>query len=477
MKTDFLWGGATAASQIEGGWQEGGRRPANTDLLPAGPQRDDIMAGFLSPLTERADWKYPSREGIDFYHRAEEDLRLMHEMGFKAFRLSVSWTRIFPNGDEEKPSQEGIDFYRRILTLCQELGMEPIVTICHFDAPVGLIEKFGSWKDARMIDEYLKLCRVLFESFRGLVHYWITFNEINMILHAPFMAAGLVMEGEENALQVKYQAAHHELVASALAVKLGHEIDQENKIGCMLAAGEIYPNTCHPADIWKAQEMNRENYFFTDIQMLGTYPAWSRHFFEENRIELQLGEHDLEILEKYPCDFLSFSYYSSSLTSADPEMADKTEGNLFPTLINPHLRASEWGWQIDPLGLRITLNSLYDRYRKPLFIVENGLGARDTVSADGTIADDYRIDYLRDHVLEMMKAVEQDGVDLIGYTTWGCIDLVSASTGEMAKRYGFIYVDKDDEGQGSGERRLKKSAGWYRQVIATNGESVKKEAD
>lgn len=473
MKSDFLWGGATAASQIEGAWKEDGRGPANTDFLPSGKGRDAIMAGLDNPLQERSEWKYPSRDAIDFYHHYENDLRMMKEIGFKAFRLSISWTRIFPNGDEAEPNLAGVEYYRKILELCRAYGMEPIVTICHFDAPVGLIKKFGSWKNRQMIDEYLKLCKVLFESYKGLVRYWITFNEINMILHAPFMAAGLVMDDEKNPLQTKYQAAHHELIASALAVKLGHEIDPENKIGCMVAAGDTYPNTCNPADIWKANEMNRENFFFTDVQMLGTYPAWSRHFFKENRIELDLGKEDLKILEKYPCDFLSFSYYSSSLTSADPALADKTEGNLFPTLINPNLTVSEWGWQIDPLGLRITLNTLYDRYRKPLFIVENGLGAKDVVE-NGTVEDDYRIAYLNDHILEMMKAVEEDGVDLIGYTSWGCIDLTSASTGEMAKRYGYIYVDLDNEGKGSKERLFKKSADWYRNVILSNGSVLKK---
>lgn len=472
MRSNFLWGGAIAANQAEGAWQDGGRGLSNLDLIPAGETRDEVMKGLHVPSQADPELYYPSREGTDFFHHWKQDLHMLHKIGFKAFRLSISWSRIYPEGDENEPNPEGLAFYRNIFELCRKLEIEPVVTICHFDVPMGLVRKFGSWKNREMIDEYLEFCRTLFEEYKGLVRHWITFNEINMILHAPFMAAGLIMDGEPDPLQTRYQAAHYELTASARAVKLGHEIDPENRIGCMLAAGDTYPWTCAPADVWEAKVMDRENYFFTDVQMRGSYPAWAWQYFKTRNIQLEMTEEDLEIMKQYPCDFLAFSYYSSSLTSADPAMAEKTEGNLFPTLINPHLEVSEWGWQIDPVGLRITMNSLYDRYQKPLFIVENGLGARDEV-CDGHIEDDYRIAYLQQHIQEMMKAVEEDGVDLIGYLTWGCIDLNSASTGEMSKRYGLVYVDQDDKGQGTRQRSFKKSARWYRQVIRTNGESVK----
>lgn len=471
MPDNFLWGGATAANQIEGAWNEGGRGLANVDLLPQGHTRDNVMSGRAVKWEFDPALRYPATEGIDFYHHYKEDIRLFAEMGFKCFRLSIAWSRIFPNGDEAVPNEEGLRFYENIFRECRSYGMEPLVTICHFDCPIGLIRSIGGWRNRDMIGHYVWLCHVLFTRYKGLVKYWITFNEINMILHAPFMACGLTVSEEENALQTKYQAAHYELVASALAVQLAHEIDPENKIGCMIAAGDIYPNTCAPEDVWAAALGNRENYFFIDVQMRGCYPSYAEKEFAKNGLILDRTEADDKALAAGTCDFISLSYYSSSLVSADPSVMEMTEGNLFPTLRNPYLCASEWGWQIDPLGLRITLNSLYDRYQKPLFIVENGLGAKDILTND-TVEDDYRIDYLRQHIQALHDAVCEDGVDVIGYTTWGCIDLVSASTGEMSKRYGFIYVDMDNDGSGSLRRYKKKSFDWYKKVIASNGEDL-----
>ena len=320
-----------------------------------------------------------------------------------------------------------------------------------------------------MIDFYKKLVTVLFTRYKGLVKYWLTFNEINMILHLPFMGAGLVFEEGENETLSKYLAAHHELIASAEATRIAHEIDPENKIGCMLAAGMTYPYTCSPEDVWKSMQKDRENYFFIDVQARGEYPAYAKKFFEREKIELDITEKDRNVLRENTVDFISFSYYSSRCTSADNTI-EKTDGNVFATVKNPYLKASEWGWQIDPLGLRCTLNALYDRYQKPLFIVENGLGSSDEPDENGYVEDDYRIEYLREHIKAMKAAVEEDGVDLLGYTSWGCIDLVSASTGEMKKRYGFIYVDKDDEGNGTLKRTPKKSFYWYKKVIESNGE-------
>lgn len=469
LRKDFLWGGATAANQIEGAYDIN-RGLANVDLLPAGKDRFAICAGKVKKLGFDADHDYPAKRGIDFYHHYKEDIALFAEMGFKAFRLSIAWTRIFPNGDEEEPNEEGLKFYDDVFRELKKYNIEPVVTICHFDCPVHLTKKYGAWKNRRMIDFYLRLCKVLFERYRGIVHYWITFNEINMILHLPFTAAGIVMEDGEGE-EVLYQAAHHELVASARAVEMAHAIDPENKVGCMLAAGNTYPYTPDPEDVWAGLKADREGYFFIDVQSRGYYPSYAIKEMEHKGIHLHMEPGDEEVLRENTVDFVSLSYYSSRLTSANGKNQKKTDGNVFATLRNPYLKTSQWGWQVDPLGLRITLNSLYDRYQKPLFIVENGLGAKDEL-VNGTVEDDYRIAYLKEHIQAMKDAVEQDGVDLMGYLAWGCIDLISASTGQMSKRYGMIYVDADDEGNGTYRRYKKKSFDWYRRVIASNGEEL-----
>lgn len=344
------------------------------------------------------------------------------------------------------------------------------MTISHFDCPVHLIEKFGGWRDRRMIDFYLRLCEVLFTRYRDDVTLWLTFNEINMILHAPFMGAGLYFSEGENEEQIKYQAAHHELVASALATRLAHEINPQNQVGCMFAAGSVYPFSCRPQDVWEALQKDQENYFFVDVQSRGYYPAYAKKRLQKNGVYPRMQPEDEEILRKYPVDFISFSYYNSRCVSAGGQ--EMAEGNLFQSAKNPFVRYSDWGWPIDPLGFRITLNQVYDRYQKPLFVVENGLGAIDIPGEDGTIQDDYRIDYLREHIRAMKEAVEEDGVELMGYTSWAPIDLISAGTGEMKKRYGFIYVDKQEDGSGTLKRLPKKSFYWYRRVIETNGEEL-----
>ncbi len=468
----FLWGGATAANQCEGGYDKGGRGLANVDLIPAGPDRRPVMQGIRKMLECEEGYFYPGHEAIDMYSHFKEDIALFAEMGFKCYRLSIAWTRIYPNGFDEEPNEEGLRFYEELFDECHKYGIEPLVTIVHFDAPVACTKKFGSWKSREMIDLYVKYCKTLFTRYKGKVHYWLTFNEINMILHLPFMAAGILFEEGENQEESKYRAAHHELVASALATRLAHEIDPENQIGCMLAAGQYYAYTCDPRDQFEALNKNRDNFFFIDVQSRGEYPPYALKFFERKGYHIGITEEDEKILAENPVDFISFSYYSSRLTSAEPEKYGQTSGNAFATLRNPYLKASEWGWQIDPLGLRITLNELYDRYQKPLFIVENGLGAVDIPDENGVINDQYRIDYLKAHIQAMEDAVEIDGVDLMGYTPWGCIDLVSASTGEMKKRYGFIYVDKDNEGKGTLKRSRKASFDWYKKVIASNGEEL-----
>lgn len=468
----FLWGGATAANQCEGGYLEGNKGLSTVDVIPAGKDRLLVMKGKMKMLACDKEHYYPSHEAIDFYHYFEEDIALFAEMGFKTFRLSLSWARIFPNGDDETPNEEGLKFYDKVFDECHRHGIEPLVTITHFDVPMHLVKTISSWRSRKMVDYYERLCEVIFERYKNKVKYWLTFNEINMLLHLPFIGAGLVFEEGENEEAVKYQAAHHQLVASAKATEIARRINPEFKIGCMLAGASTYPNTCAPEDVWKAMTRDRDNYFFIDVQSRGEYPNYAKKMFERLNVNIRMEEGDKELLKNNTVDFISFSYYASRLASADPKVNSQTSGNVFPTLRNPYLKASEWGWQIDPLGLRITLNALYDRYQKPLFIVENGLGAVDTPDESGYVEDDYRIDYLRAHIEAMRDAVNKDGVELMGYTTWGCVDLVSASTGEMKKRYGFIYVDKDNEGNGTLKRTLKKSFYWYKKVIETNGENL-----
>ena len=472
FRKDFLWGGATAANQCEGGFDQGGRGLANVDLAPAGPDRHQVIAGEKKMFNFDDEHFYPAQNAIDMYTHFKEDIALFAEMGFKTYRLSIAWSRVFPKGDESEPNEEGLKFYEELFKECRKYNIEPLVTITHFDVPMHLVENYGSWRSRELVGFYENLCRVLFTRYKGLVKYWLTFNEINMLLHLPFMGAGIYFEEGENKEQVKYTAAHHELLASAIATKIAHEVDPENQVGCMLAAGANYAYTCKPEDVWAAKKTDRENYFFIDVQSRGEYPAYALKELERKGIELPIEDGDLDILKENTVDFISFSYYSSHVQAEKMSEENKTDGNAFDSIKNPYLESSEWGWQIDPLGLRITMNELYDRYQKPLFVVENGLGAVDTPDENGYVVDDYRIDYLRAHIKAMRDAVELDGVDLLGYTTWGCIDLVSAGTGEMKKRYGFIYVDRDDQGNGTLKRTKKKSFEWYKQVIATNGEEL-----
>ncbi|SEL40908.1 6-phospho-beta-glucosidase [Paenibacillus sp. OK003] len=466
---NFLWGGATAANQLEGAYLEGGKGLTTVDLIPTGANRFPIALGNVDSYEPKDGEFYPSHEAIDFYHRYKEDIALFAEMGFKCFRLSVAWARIFPNGDDAEPNEAGLQFYDDVFDELLKYNIEPVVTICHFDVPVHLVETYGGWKNRKMIGFFETYAKTLFNRYKDKVKYWMTFNEINMLLHLPYIGAGIVLQEGENKEQVLYQAAHHELVASALAVKACHEIIPGAQIGCMLAAGMVYPYSSNPDDVWKAMEQDRESFFFIDVQSKGAYPGYTKRFFREHEIVIDMQPEDADILRQNTVDYIGFSYYASRCTSTDPEiLKDSTEGNVFGSVKNPYLQASEWGWTIDPKGLRITCNQLYDRYGKPLFIVENGLGATDVLLDSDTVEDDYLIDYLNRHFAEMAEAI-QDGVELLGYTSWGPIDLVSAGTGEMKKRYGYIYVDRNNDGSGTLRRVKKKSFHWYKEVIANNG--------
>ncbi|MFE8699845.1 glycoside hydrolase family 1 protein [Cytobacillus sp. FJAT-54145] len=469
----FLWGGATAANQLEGAYLEGGKGMNLADVMPGGKIRFKLITtpGFNFEI-DKEKYTYPNHDGIDFYHRYAEDIALFAEMGFKTFRLSIAWSRIFPNGDELEPNEEGLAFYDRVFDECLKHGIEPLVTISHYEMPLYLIKEYGGWRNREVIGLFERYATTLFNRYKKKVKYWLTFNEINGATHMPIFGLGFSPATEEDRLQESFQGLHHQFVASSLAVKACHEIIPDAQIGCMLIYAPVYAYDCNPANVLHAmKEEQIFNYICGDVQVRGEYPAFTKRYFKENGIKLDMQQGDLEIIKQYPVDFISFSYYMSRTEKKELTEEEKANGNIFNGVKNPFLKASDWGWEIDPTGLRIALNQLYDRYRVPLFIVENGLGAYDKVEEDGSINDDYRINYLRDHIEAMGEAIE-DGVDLMGYTPWGCIDLVSASTGEMSKRYGFIYVDKHDDGSGTLERKKKKSFFWYKNVIATNGKEL-----
>lgn len=476
FQKDFLWGGATAANQVEGAFDAGGKGLSTADMLTSGTHTSPrkITAG-----TE-AGCYYPSRIASDFYHHYEQDIALMAEMGFKVYRMSIAWSRIFPTGEEETPNEEGLQFYDRVFDALLAHGIQPLVTLSHYEMPLALTEKYNGWADRRLIDLFERYARTVFRRYRGKVKYWLTFNEINCacLPLGNYMALGIRNQGTRDFLNqvddkaLRYQALHHQLVASARAVIAGHEIDPAMKIGNMIAMMPVYPYSCDPEDLLLCQENWRENnWYCADVQVQGRYPFYAESLWRKQGVRLDITQEDRKTLERGTVDFFSFSYYQTNCITVHPDVA-QASGNLLGGAKNPYLETSDWGWQIDPKGLRYTLNEIYARYHIPMIIVENGLGARDMLESDGTVHDPYRIEYLKKHIAAMKQAVEEDGVDLFGYTMWGCIDLISASTGEMAKRYGFVYVDADDEGRGTFDRYRKDSFYWYKKVIASNGEDL-----
>ncbi|WP_277102251.1 6-phospho-beta-glucosidase [Corynebacterium vitaeruminis] len=472
LSPDFLWGGACAAHQFEGGWNAGGKGPSVVDVLTAGAN------GVPRRITETVDPHefYPNHEAIDFYGHFREDIKLFAEMGLKCFRTSIAWSRIFPQGDELEPNEEGLKFYDEVFDELLKYGIEPVITLSHFEIPLHLARTYGGFRNRKLVEFFERFARVCFERYNGRVKYWMTFNEINnqMNVDNPIFLwtnSGVTIDEGENPQQVLYQTAHNCLLASAKAVAAGHEINPEFQIGAMVAMVPIYPYSCDPEDIMAAEIAGRDRFFFPDVQIRGYYPAYTFKKFECEGLDPGFQDGDEEILRAGKVDYLGFSYYMSNTVKhdADTDPSKSTSGALRNSVENPYIKVSEWGWGIDPQGLRNSLNTFYNRYQIPLFIVENGFGDVDTVQPDGTIDDPARIDYLRNHIAAVKQAVLEDGVDLIGYTPWGIIDLVSFTTGEMKKRYGMIYVDRDNEGNGTMERRKKASFDWYRTVIATDG--------
>ncbi|QRG86833.1 family 1 glycosylhydrolase [Bulleidia sp. zg-1006] len=487
----FLWGGAIAATQAEGAYDVGGRGLIKLDVTTGGSKEHPRITTYIDKdgkpgeasghghhamIPEGAKYAildgyyYPNHDGVNFYYRYKEDIKLFAEMGYSIFRLSISWSRIFPNGDELEPNQEGLNFYRQVFEECHKYGIEPLVSIWHFDTPLALEVNYGGWNNRKLIEFYERFARVIFTEYKGLVKYWLTFNEINNTVMMLDMFGG---KATKEMYQQGYQQLHYQFVASARAVQVGHEIDPENKIGCMICGITFYPATCDPNDILANEHKWQQGiYYCGDVQVKGEYPSYAKCLWNLHDVKLDITEQDLQELKKGCVDMYTFSYYmSNNVTTHAVSEEDKVKGNFSTGARNEYLEYSDWGWAQDPKGLTYYLEKIYDRYRVPLMVVENGLGALDKVEADGSIHDDYRIDYHRNHIKAMAEAIA-NGVDLIAYTTWGCIDIVSAGTGEMRKRYGFIYVDKDDEGKGTFNRTPKDSFYWYKKVIASNGDDL-----
>jgi 6-phospho-beta-glucosidase len=470
MKDTFLWGASSAANQCEGGWNEGGKGPSVMDMKARGGKYGSYITDGL-----QEGLNYTTHKASDFYHHYKGDIALMAEMGFKSYRMSIAWTRIYPTGKEIVPNEEGLQFYDDVFDELAKYNIEPVVTISHYEPPYGLAIE-GGWSNRAMIDYYVKYCKTIFERYKNKVKYWMTFNEINclMIQFGVMSAGGMNMNfwDEENNEQLRFQALHHQFIASAKVVQLAHSLYPHFKMGCMIASMVNYPLTCNPEDVLLCQQYVQEkNYFCSDVMIRGKYPHYMSRYFKKNNIMIHKEIGDDETLQNGTVDYLAFSYYMTYCAGNDSS-AEKVKGNLLTGIKNPYLRDSEFGWQIDPIGFRYTLNEFYDRYQVPLMIVENGLGAYDTLTENHKVHDDYRIEYLRRHIQSLKEAINIDGVDVIGYMAWSAMDLISLSTGDIDKRYGFIYVDCDNEGNGTYNRYRKDSFYWYKKVIASNGEDL-----
>ncbi len=473
LPADFLWGGAVAAHQVEGGWDQGGKGVSIADVLSGGAHGvDRVMTdGVLE------GYSYPNHQAVEFYSHYKDDIALFAEMGFKCFRTSIAWTRIFPNGDEQQPNEAGLQFYDDLFDELLKHNIEPVITLSHFEMPYHLVKEYGGWLNRKVVDFFVRFSEVVLERYKNKVKYWMTFNEINNQRNWKYplfgyCCSGVVFTDHPQPEQAMYQVLHHQFVASAKVVSLGHNINPDLQIGCMIAMVPLYPFSCHPDDVMLAQEAMRERYLFGDVHMRGYYPSYILNEWARKGYHIEMHNEDEQVLREGCADYIGLSYYMSNAVQANAEGTGSAVSGFEGSVPNPHVKASDWGWQIDPVGLRYSLAALYERYQKPLFIVENGFGAIDKPEADGQINDDYRIAYLKAHIEQMKLAVFYDGVELMGYTPWGCIDCVSFTTGQYSKRYGFIHVDKNDDGSGTLKRSKKKSFGWYQQVIASQGENL-----
>ena len=472
---DFLWGGAIAANQAEGAHGVAGKGYSLADVHKFYPNKsnDEIQKEQKKGMTiaqiknnlEDTEGYYPKRYGIDFYHTYNEDLELFADLGLKAFRTSIDWTRIFPTGEEETPNEEGLKFYDHLIDKIIDLGMEPIITILHYETPINISLKYGGWHNRKVIDLFYKYGKVVLNRYKDKVKYWIVINQINLIGDEPFNSTAIPSDTVENFDEAAYQAVHNQFVACAMLKEYARRINPEIKIGTMVCDVTAYPASPKPEDILLAFKKKRLEYYFTDVQFRGEYPQFVLNYFKENNIHIDILENDNKILKENPMDFLAISYYSTAM--ADASKNTIKQASVTP---NPYLEKSPWGWAIDPKGLYVTLSAYWDRYRKPIMIAENGLGTYDEIE-NGQIHDNYRISYLSAHISAMKQAM-YDGAEIFAYCVWSPIDIVSCSTAQMSKRYGLIYVDLDDEGKGTGKRIKKDSFFWYKKVIETNGEEL-----
>lgn len=469
----FLWGGATAANQCEGAYNIDGKGLSISDIVAGGSYDKPRYYSFER---DKSKFTFPSETGIDHYHRFKEDIALLAEMGFKAYRFSIAWTRIYPNGDDEEVNIAGLAFYHALLNELHQYHIEPIVTISHNEMPLHLVTEYGGWSNKKVIDLYVRYAETLFKEFKDDVRYWILFNEVNdmniplsLLLEGGVYLPGMKYFGDNvDDPQVRWNAQNNVLIASAKAVRKGRKINPDFHFGTMICHITLYHRTCHPDDILLVHQNDQiRNCLCADVMLKGEYPYYAKSYFNKNQIRLSLSDEEKQALKEGVCDFYTFSYYQS-ITESTLEFDEYSKGNIMGGITNPYLKKTQWDWPIDPVGLRYTLSKVYDRYQCPIMITENGIGCVDKLEADGTVHDPYRIAYLKAHIQEMRKAID-DGVDLIGYMAWGCIDLLSMSTGEMKKRYGFVYVDRNDDGTGDYARYRKDSFYWYKKVIASNG--------
>jgi 6-phospho-beta-glucosidase len=462
LKKDFLWGGAIAANQVEGAWNTDGKGISVADVMTKGSVNNprEITNGIIEGK------EYPNHFGIDFYHNYKDAIKMFADMGFKCFRMSIAWSRIFPHGDEKTPNEAGLRFYDNVFDELLKYGIQPIVTLSHFEMPFYLAKNYNGWRNRKLISFFTKYAITCINRYQNKVKYWMTFNEINNLIDVdnPFNSwtgAGVLYNEKENIEQTMYQISHYQFVASALVVKKAKSINNNLQIGCMLHLGPIYPYSCQPQDAMASIKAMDRRFFFSDVQVRGKYPEYIKNLWSRKKLQLDIKKEDLQIIKNGTVDYIGFSYYKSTTAKYRDEES-------FTETPNPNVPKSDWGWAIDPIGLRYILNLTYERYRKPMFIVENGFGAYDVLKK-GIVNDDYRIRYLEKHIIEMIKAIEIDGINIIGYTPWSAIDMISASTGEIEKRYGFIYVNIDEIKSGKLGLYKKKSYFWYKNVIDTNG--------
>ena len=464
---NFLWGASSSAFQIEGAWNEDGKGLTVADF------------NSFKRSEKQADTKVAS----DFYHHWKSDIALMKELGMKVYRFSLSWARIIPDGDGEV-NQKGLDFYRNVIEELVRQGIQPFVTLYHFDLPYALVEKYNGWEDRRCVFAFERYAKVCFEAFGDLVKYWQVINEQNLMIRVN-ERMNIYETDDWKADKMRAQMDYHMFLAHALATKACHELVLDGKIAPAVSSTCTYPLTNKPEDVWSAK-MNdaMKTVYCLDMHYYGQYPGYYMRYLDERNIVPEMLPEDKEILSHGRPDYLAVNYYRTLCTSYLPETEEHPKGSRVfrgnevdfdqygycRDEVNENLTRSEYGAAIDPNGLRMVLNDYYARYRLPIIITENGLGVPDELTPDERVHDDYRIDYLRKHIEACRLAIE-DGVEMLGYSPWSFMDLLSSHQG-FRKRYGFVYVNREDHDEKDLQRIKKDSYYWYQKVIQTNGEDL-----